>query len=1009
MKRHLMLRWISSVVLLLSIFSTACGQLPPSPTTQPQPQPTPKPTSRLLGEALSQNQDLPPQVIGQSPAAGEEAGPQDSLTISFDQSMDPQATGAALQVVDADQQPVKGKVSWNGPRTVVFKPASALAAGKTYLATLGTGAKSAQGKALAEAVSLKFQAAGELAVSQVFPADGTTDVDSKAAITVMFNRPVVPLMIAEDQSKLPNPLQIDPEVQGHGEWINTAMYVFRPEGYLKGGTSYTISIPAGLSDADGGALAQDYSWSFTTHPPQVGEIDLADQINPAMDMPNVRLDPTLSIHFLQPMDPAATEAALSLKADSGAAAQLSTQWKDDNTWLTVKPSSLLALDTHYTLRIEESAKAADGGALQNGLTWTFNTVLPPGVSVIPPSNNGPFGPFGFALKFASPMDFKSLADKVEITPALDEVNNHWYNEYDFSLAYYGLKPSTTYTVKILPGMKDVYGNDLPPQQPASFTTQAAPPMALLYTPGLPIYRQGGPQDFYLRYTNVKSVSAQLFSLTKAEFVNMMRDYNNQNNYAGQASSQVWSFSETSTGKLNEKVVKDLTLQDKAGKPLAPGFYFLGMNSPSISHPSPFLENRLLLIATDNLTLKNSPGNVLVWATDLTSGKPTPNLALAVYDGNFNVIASGSTDANGLFQADVPLPGENQDPNARYVITNDPQRLGFTFTYWGSGVSPYDFGISEQYYQVPQNLVAYVYTDRPLYRPGQPVYFKGILRKDEDLTYSMPDAASVHVTIADYEKNVYDEVLPLNEMGSFSGKFDLGQDTTLGFYNIQVSVEGQQAPVGALGFNVAEYRRPEFQVQTSAEPKNVLPGDAYTVSLDASYYSGGGLANADVNWTLNSDPYTFTPPDDLSQFSFSDAEQDNWALFSEGNLPSNGKQLGQGKGQTDENGKFSLKQNADAGKDGGSQRITFEASVTDFADHGHRPVGSDPAPEPGLPGHPLELVCGHDGRRANFRAGGGGLGREDPARDEGRRRDRRAPVVQRPGRGLQRGTALEDQR
>ncbi|HVN53000.1 MAG TPA: Ig-like domain-containing protein [Anaerolineaceae bacterium] len=930
MKRHHSLRWISSVVLFLSILSTACGQATPSPT--PQPQPTAKPTSRLLGEALAQqNQDLPPKVTGRSPAEGEEAGPQDSLSISFDQSMDPEATADALQVLDADQQPVEGKVSWNGPRTVVFKPASALSPGQTYQAKIGTGAKSAQGKALAEAVSLKFQAAGELKVSQVFPADGTTEVDSKAAITVMFNRPVVPLVIAEDQSKLPNPLQIDPEVQGHGEWINTALFVFRPEGFLKGGTSYTVTVPAGLNDADGGALAQAYSWSFTTHPPQVGEIDLGDQINPAMDQPNVRLDPTVSIRFLQPMDPASVEAALSLKPDSGSTAQLSTQWKDENTWLTVKPARLLALDTRYTLKIEDSAKAADGGALQNGLTWTFTTVLPPGASVIPPSNTGPAGIFGFVLKFASPMDFKSLADKVEITPALDEVNNHWYNEYDWSLTYFGLKPSTTYTVKILPGMKDTYGNELPPQAPVSFTTQAAPPSAMLYMPGLPVYRWGGPQDFYLRYTNVNTISAQLFSLSKDEFMNMMRDYTNQISYAGQASSQVWSFAENSTGKLNEKVIKDLTFQDKAGNPLAPGFYFLGMNASPLAHTNgPFVENRILLVATDNITLKNSPGNVLAWATDLTTGKPTPNLALRVYDGNFAEIAAGKTDANGLFQADVPLPGENMDPNARYVLTDDPQRLGFTYTYWGSGVSPYDFGISEQYYQAPQNLVAYVYTDRPLYRPGQPVYFKGILRKDDDLSYKLPDANSVHVTIADYEKTVYDEVLPLNEMGSFSGQFDLGEDTTLGFYNIQASVEGQQAPAGAVGFNVAEYRRPEFQVQTSAEPKNVLPGDAYTVSLDASYYSGGGLANADVNWTLNSDPFTFTPPDDLSQFSFSDAEQDNWTLFNEGNLPSNGKQLGQGKGQTDENGKFSLKQTADAGKDGGSQRITFEASVTDFA-------------------------------------------------------------------------------
>src|SRR5512141_1157377 len=137
MKRHLVL----SVLLILSFLLSACGQGVPTPAPQPAT-PTPRPTSRLLAEALAQNQDLPPQVIGRSPVEGQEVGPQDALSISFDQSMDPQATGDALQVVGPDQQPVQGKVSWSGPRTLVFKPGGPLEAATTYLARLGTGAKS---------------------------------------------------------------------------------------------------------------------------------------------------------------------------------------------------------------------------------------------------------------------------------------------------------------------------------------------------------------------------------------------------------------------------------------------------------------------------------------------------------------------------------------------------------------------------------------------------------------------------------------------------------------------------------------------------------------------------------------------------------------------------------------------------------------------------------------------------------------------------------------------------
>ncbi len=53
------------------------------------------------------------------------------------------------------------------------------------------------------------------------------DVDS--AITVAFNRPVVPLVAGGDQAGLPQPLVITPTVQGKGEWVNTSMYRLSPD------------------------------------------------------------------------------------------------------------------------------------------------------------------------------------------------------------------------------------------------------------------------------------------------------------------------------------------------------------------------------------------------------------------------------------------------------------------------------------------------------------------------------------------------------------------------------------------------------------------------------------------------------------------------------------------------------------------------------------------------------------------------------------------------------------
>lgn len=59
----------------------------------------------------------------------------------------------------------------------------------------------------------------------------------------------------------------------------------------------------------------------------------------------------------------------------------------------------------------------------------------------------------------------------------------------------------------------------------------------------------------------------------------------------------------------------------------------------------------------------------------------------------------------------------------------PTGFAVGLSHWSTGIDPWDFGPNGQFYQ--QNLTAYLYTDRPIYRPGQVVYFKGVLRSEDN--------------------------------------------------------------------------------------------------------------------------------------------------------------------------------------------------------------------------------------------------------------------------------------
>ena len=321
----------------------------------------------------------------------------------------------------------------------------------------------------------------------------------------------------------------------------------------------------------------------------------------------------------------------------------------------------------------------------------------------------------------------------------------------------------------------------------------------------------------------------------------MGGQSNAYNYQPPKSNLVWQAEETGSQKPNQRVIKSFRPETEDGKPLPPGFYFLGINSPEIRNNNPFDDFRLLIVANANLIFKTSTTDGLVWITDLESGQPLAGAPVKIYDDHNAVLAEGATDTDGMFYTSLPEPPEGYIQ--RFAFSQDEKVFAFASSGWGSGVNTWDYGIWSDYYSPTNRPVAYVYTERPIYRPGQPVYFKGIVRQDNDLDYSLPDISQVTVRISSYEEEVYKEELPLSAFGSFDGKFTLDNEAALGYYTIEAFLPGQDTSAGSVTFNVAEYRKPEFQVKVEAGPQNLLPGEGFTAQVQADYYSGGGVEGA----------------------------------------------------------------------------------------------------------------------------------------------------------------------
>src|SRR5207253_6176166 len=90
------------------------------------------------------------------------------------------------------------------------------------------------------------------------------------------------------------------------------------------------------------------------------------------------------------------------------------------------------------------------------------------------------------------------------------------------------------------------------------------------------------------------------------------------------------------------------------------------------------------------------------------------------------------------------------------------------------------------------LTGYIYTDRPVYRPDQKVYFKGIIRQLGNNGYEMAGERTAKVTIEDPNNGkVSEKNLPLSSRGTFSGEVEIVGGAPLGGYRGIAEVGGAE--------------------------------------------------------------------------------------------------------------------------------------------------------------------------------------------------------------------------
>ncbi len=261
--------------------------------------------------------------------------------------------------------------------------------------------------------------------------------------------------------------------------------------------------------------------------------------------------------------------------------------------------------------------------------------------------------------------------------------------------------------------------------------------------------------------------------------------------------------------------------------LPPGVYLIQVRAGGV-------EKRTWLDITDvALLVKRSRRELLVYATEAETGRPLPRLALTLYDAH-RALGIHATDAEGVCR----LPLSTPDSVWMYGDSAD----GPAFALSSLPATPEPFSV-------------YPLTDRPIYRPGQTVQYKVIIRKR--LAADRPGGIQLLPYVGPATIEIRDgtdalisrQPVTTNAHGSLAGSVALAPETTLGRWQI-VIILGERRFYGA--FAVEAYRKPEMTLGVTFDRAHYLGGAKVPVTINARYFYGQPVAHAAVTYHIEFD-------------------------------------------------------------------------------------------------------------------------------------------------------------
>jgi len=784
-----------------------------------------------------------------------------------------------------------------------------------------------------------------LKVTHISPVGSVEGGLETCKILVGFNQPMTALQ-AVPREETEGPLEIEPPTSGKYRWLGTRTLAFIPSDTLPAATEFKVALKKEkVQSLTGMKLERDTSWTFESVRPNLLKsypyhqshfVDLKTNIYLYfnMEMAPERVGDKIQIFAtrgmpsdvscgsVKPSYPTQTKEEIPFRvrylSDGEKKDWPLKNWENKRT-LVLVPKKSFPIESQIDVYLYPGLLAKVGNiGLSQIRVITFRTY---NLFALLNHSEKMAADDYLKLCFSNRVAVNEVIKNMEINPEVKIPQK--YQEWKWSSNFIELnlpfEPNSEYKVRISGDLKDIFGNKLVRDYEFIIKVGDYKPHADIPT-GINIVESKGSLRYPAKFVNVDSVYLEMTEIDPDSAVPFLKklSFDPRSRYEPGSSDffkvKRWWKADTYKKYRNKRIRLPIEIREVLGERRT-GLVFvqfdnLGQNrwDPKRRYLKAFLE-----VGDLGLTWKYSPENNLVWVTSLNSTEPVENVRVQFRDKSNQILWKGLTDENGLCE----FPGWAEFGLERgkrtYEYESEYQMCSWSYRYdpslwiilskegsevfsnrWNFGIEPWRFNVSYNWDIKPEEYGAYIFTEKGLYRTGETVHIKGILREKRKGQWILPETRRALLTVINSrDEEIASDTLNLNSFGALFKDLSLKEDAPTGVYSIRLSLPEKKYTFHPHYFRVEAYRPAEFEVKAFAERDTFIAGEIFKGKILGRYLFGMSMKDADVKWSLRSRYHHLRYPQ-YEKYTFGGYE------------PERREVLGTGTGKLNEKGELSVR-------------------------------------------------------------------------------------------------------